>query len=199
MSAALSHCGLPVGIRRSRFIGLIRPALKARGLKTSAIRYLAEAFDKWTRDQDYAPGRICGFWHQVSGLAEELTCTERTVHSIERDLEDAQLVSRHPKANGRRDELRDCEGEKTLRKVFGINLGPIIEQAAELLAEAEVKRWLFTTPVLFDPVHVGNTKCNPRGFGDTPNPFGDVRDLDQLRRCCAGGIALHLEAFLSQP
>lgn len=112
MSATLSHCGLPVGIQRSRFIGLIRPALKARGLKTSAIRYLAEAFDKWTRDQDYEPGRICGFWHQVSGLAEELTCTERTVHSIERDLEDAQLVSRHPKANGRRDGLRDGEGEK---------------------------------------------------------------------------------------
>lgn len=140
MSATLSHCGLPVGIKRSRFIGLIRPALKARGLKTSAIRYLAEAFDKWTRDQDYAPGRICGFWHQVSGLAEELTCTERTVHSIERDLEDAQLVSRHPKANGRRDGLRDGEGEKTLRKVFGINLAPIIEQAAELVAEAEAIR-----------------------------------------------------------
>ena len=140
MSATLSHCGLPVGIQRSRFIGLIKPALKARGLKTSAIRYLAEAFDKWTRDQDYEPGRICGFWHQVSGLAEELTCTDRTVHSIERDLEDAKLVSRHPKANGRRDGLRDGEGEKTLRKVFGINLAPIIEQAAELLAEAEAIR-----------------------------------------------------------
>ena len=140
MSATLSHCGLPVGIQRTQFIGLIRPALKARGLKTSAIRYLAEAFDKWTRDQDYALGRICGFWHQVSGLAEELTCTERTVHSIERDLEDAQLVSRHPKANGRRDGLRDGEGEKILRKVFGINLAPIIEQAAELLAEAEAIR-----------------------------------------------------------
>jgi len=140
MSATLSHCGLPVGIQRSRFIGLIRPALKARGLKTSAIRYLAEAFDKWTRDQDYAPGRICGFWHQVSGLAEELTCTERTVHSIERDLVDAALVSRNPKANGRRDGLRDGEGEKSLRKVFGINLAPIIEQAAQLLAEAEAIR-----------------------------------------------------------
>ncbi|WP_299501370.1 replication initiation protein RepC [uncultured Roseobacter sp.] len=140
MSATLSHCGLPAGIERSKFIGRIKLALKARGLKTSAIVYLSKAFDNWTRDQDYEPGRICGFWHQVSGLAEEMTCTERTVHSIERDLVDAELISRHPKANGRRDGLRDSGGEKTLRKVFGINLAPIIEQAAELLAEAEAIR-----------------------------------------------------------
>lgn len=140
MSATLSHSGLPAGITRSQFIGRVKLALKARGLKTSAVVYLAKAFDSWTRDQDYEPGRICGFWHQVSGLAEEMTCTERTVHSIERDLVDAELVSRHPKANGRRDGLRDSEGDKPLRKVFGINLAPIIEQAAELLAEAETIR-----------------------------------------------------------
>lgn len=140
MSATLSHSGLPIGINRSKFIGQIKLALKARGLTTSAIRYLSDAFDKWTRDQDYEPGRICGFWHQVNDLADELTCSERTVHSIERDLVDARLVSRHPKANGRRDGLRDSEGDKTLRKVFGINLAPIIEQAAQLLAEAEAIR-----------------------------------------------------------
>lgn len=140
MSATLSHNGLPVGIKRSQFIERIAPALKARGLKTSAIVYLSKAFDNWTRDQDYEPGRICGFWHQVSGIAEKLTCTVRTVHSIESDLEDARLVSRHAKANGRRDGLRGTEGDQTLCKLFGINLAPIIVQASELLAEAEAIR-----------------------------------------------------------
>ncbi len=140
MSATLSHSGLPVGIKRTQFIDLVKPALKARGLKTSAIEYLAKAFDKWTRDQDYEPGRICGFWHQVSGLADMMTCTVRTVHSIECDLVDATMVSRHPKANGRRDGLRENDGENVLRKLFGINLAPIIEQASELLAEAEAIR-----------------------------------------------------------
>jgi len=120
MSATLSHSGLPISINRSKFIGQIKLALKARGLTTSAIRYLSD--------------------HQVNDLADELTCSERTVHSIERDLVDARLVSRHPKANGRRDGLRDSEGDKILRKVFGINLAPIIEQAAQLLAEAEAIR-----------------------------------------------------------
>lgn len=136
MSATLSHNGLPVGIKRSKFIERVAPALKARGLKSSAIEYLSKAFDKWTRDQDYEPGRICGFWHQISYLAEASHCTSRTVHSIECDLEEAVLVLRHPKANGRRDGLRGADGEKVLRKVFGINLAPIIEQASELLAEA---------------------------------------------------------------
>lgn len=140
MSVTLSHSGLPVGIKRSQFIERIAPALKARGLKTSAIVYLSKAFDNWTRDQDYEPNRICGFWHQVSSLAEKLSCTVRTVHSIECDLEDARLVSRHPKANGRRDGLREQEGENVLRKLFGINLAPIIEQACDLLAEAEAIR-----------------------------------------------------------
>lgn len=140
MSATLSHSGLPAGIRRSQFIERIAPALKARGLKTSAIVYLSKAFDNWTRDQDFEPGRICGFWHQVSGLAEKLTCTVRTIHSIESDLEDARLVSRHAKANGRRDGLREADGENVLRKLFGINLAPIIEQASALLAEAEAIR-----------------------------------------------------------
>ncbi|WP_405402021.1 replication initiation protein RepC [Paracoccus sp. Ld10] len=140
MSATLSHSGLPAGIKRSEFIERVAPALKARGLKTSAIVYLSRAFDKWTRNQDYEPGRICGFWHQVDDLAEKLTCTVRTVHSIESDLEDARLVSRHAKANGRRDGLREMEGENVLRKLFGINLAPIIEQASDLLAEAEAIR-----------------------------------------------------------
>jgi len=140
MSATLSHSGLPIGIKRSQFIERIAPALKARGLKSSAIVYLSKAFDNWTRDQDFEPGRICGFWHQVSGIAEKLTCTVRTIHSIESDLEDARLVSRHAKANGRRDGLREVEGDHTLRKLFGINLAPIIEQASELLAEAEAIR-----------------------------------------------------------
>jgi len=140
MMATLSHCVLPVGIKRSQFIGLIEPALKARGLKTSAIRYLSDAFEKWTRDQDYEPGRICGFWHQVKGLAYEMTCTERTINSIELGLVEAGLVLRHPKANGRRDGLRESDGAKVLCKLFGINLAPIIEQASELLAEAEAIR-----------------------------------------------------------
>ena len=140
MSATLSHSGLPVGIKRSQFIERIAPALKARGLKSSAIVYLSKAFDNWTRDQDFEPGRICGFWHQVSGIAEKLTCTVRTIHSIESDLEDARLVLRHAKANGRRDGLREAEGENVLRKLFGINLAPIIEQANELMAEAEAIR-----------------------------------------------------------
>lgn len=140
MSATLPHGRLPAGIDRSELIELVAPALKARGLKTSAIVYFSRAFDNWTRDQDHQPGRICGFWHQVSSLAEKLTCTVRTVHSIECDLEHANLLARQPKANGARDGLREKVGENVLRKVFGINLSPIIEQASELLAEAEAIR-----------------------------------------------------------
>lgn len=96
MSATLSHCGLSSGISRSQFIGRVKLALKAHGLKTSAIQYLAMAFNNWTRDQDYEPERICGFWHQASGLADELTCTERTVHSIEREFSKNFFHLRHP-------------------------------------------------------------------------------------------------------
>jgi hypothetical protein len=89
--------------------------------------YLSKAFDKWTRDQDYKPGRICGFWHQLKGLAKEMTCTERAIHSIELDLVKAGLVLRHPKANGSRDGLRDSEEENTLRKLFWYQLRQSLE------------------------------------------------------------------------
>jgi len=127
MSSILSHGGLPLGIRRSQFVGRIKLVSKAHALKTTAIQYLSDAFDKWTRDQDYETGRICGFWHQVNSIAVELLCSERIVHSIESDLLDAGFIARHPKVNGRRDGLRDREGAKTLRKEFGINLASIIE------------------------------------------------------------------------
>jgi len=138
MSATLRHSGLPQGISRSNFIHLVAPALKARGLKTSAIVYLSRAFNNWTRDQDYEPNRICGFWHSVSNLSSELTCTQRTVYTIECEL-DGEYVSKVSKANGGREGVREQSDRGTLRYLFGINLAPIIEKAAELLAEAEAK------------------------------------------------------------
>jgi DNA-binding Lrp family transcriptional regulator len=137
MIATLKHCGLPEDIRRSGLVEKITPALKARGLSSSAINYLSKAFEHWTRDQDYTPNRVCGFWHKVSILAEKLSVTVRTVNTIERQLENAGLIKRTIMANGARDGQRE-EGEgASLRWLMGINLAPIVEMAAELIAEAE--------------------------------------------------------------
>ncbi len=113
MSAIISHCGLPAGVKRPQFIGRVGPALEACSPKTSAIVYLSKAFDNWTRDQDYEPNRICGVRHQVNGLAEKLSCTVRTVHSIECDLEDAPASSRGTR--------KQTEGATVLQEFYGLN------------------------------------------------------------------------------
>lgn len=140
MIATLKHCGLPQGVKRFGFIEHIAPALKARGISASAIHYLAKAFEAWTRDQDYTANRVCGFWHKVGILAEKLCVTVRTINSIERQLEQAGLIKRTVMANGARDGCREAGDAAPVRWLLGINLAPIVEAAAELVAEAKAIR-----------------------------------------------------------
>lgn len=140
MIATLKHCGLPQGVKRSGFIEHVAPALKARGISASAIHYMAKAFEAWTRDQDYTTNRVCGFWHKVSVLAEKLCVSVRTINSIERQLEQAGLINRTVMANGARDGCREAGDAAPVRWLLGINLAPIVEAAAELVAEAKAIR-----------------------------------------------------------
>ena len=140
MIATLKHCGLPQGVKRSGFIEHVAPALKARGISASAIHYLAKAFEAWTRDQDYVANRVCGFWHKVGVLADKLCVSVRTINSIERQLEQAGLIKRTVMANGARDGCRQAGDAAPVRWLMGINLAPIVEAAAELVAEAKAIR-----------------------------------------------------------
>lgn len=140
MIATLKHGGLPEGVRRSGFIEYVAPALKARGISTSAISYLSKALENWTRDQDFTPNRVCGFWHKVGCLAEKLSVTVRTINSIERQLEGAGLIQRTIMANGARGGCREEGSGSPLRWLLGINLAPLVELAPALISEVETIR-----------------------------------------------------------
>ena len=138
MIATLKHLGLPEGVSRIGFIDRIRPALVARGIRATAIAYLDRAFNNWTRDQDFKPGRVCGHWNKVKVTAKQLSKSPRTINSVEVHLNKEGLIKTTPKANGARDGFRETGDKAPIRWLHGINLAPIIDMAAELIEESKV-------------------------------------------------------------
>lgn len=70
MTRPLTHCGLPDGMTRWQFYGLIESARRHLGLSKGAIAYLKVAISG-TMDDDFRAGRICSFWKSVTKIAAQ--------------------------------------------------------------------------------------------------------------------------------
>ena len=68
MTRHLTHNGLPEGMTRWQFFGLIEAARQQLGLSKGAIAYLKVAISN-TMDEDFAAGRTCSFWTSVTKIA----------------------------------------------------------------------------------------------------------------------------------
>jgi len=61
MTQHFTHCGLPVGVTRWQFLGLIQTARRRLGFTKGAVAYLKVAIS-CTQDEGFKAGRICAFW-----------------------------------------------------------------------------------------------------------------------------------------
>lgn len=134
MTQHLTHGGLPDGMTRWQFFGLIESARRQLGLSKGAIAYLKVAISN-TMDEDYVAGRICGFWTSVTKTASQAGLDRRQVARIEGSLIErgflAKSASDHSRRGGSRRDGR-------IGHEFGINLAPLIARAAEIQAAARM-------------------------------------------------------------
>lgn len=134
MTHHLTHGGLPDGMTRWQFFGLIEQARRQIGLSKGAIAYLKVAISN-TMDEDYVAGRICGFWTSVTKTASQAGLDRRQVARIEGSLIErgflAKSASDHSRRGGSRRDGR-------IGHEFGINLAPLIARAAEIQAAARM-------------------------------------------------------------
>ncbi|MCK8484331.1 hypothetical protein MUY21_09810 [Aliiroseovarius sp. S2029] len=132
MTQDLVHNGLPNGLTRWQFFGLIQTARRQLGFSKGAISYLKVALSH-TMDEDYLSGRICSFWTSVTKIATRAEIDRRQVTRIEAELINkswlVKTASDHSTRCGSRRNGRICQE-------FGINLAPLIERAAEIQAAA---------------------------------------------------------------
>lgn len=134
MTQHLTHGGLPDGMTRWQFFGLIEQARRQIGLSKGAIAYLKVAISN-TMDEDYVAGRICGFWTSVTKTASQAGLDRRQVARIEGSLIErgflAKSASDHSRRGGSRRDGR-------IGHEFGINLAPLIARVAEIQAAARM-------------------------------------------------------------
>jgi len=130
MSVTLTHCGLPEGMSPFELLDVLQKLRNRLGLRDEDLAYLRCAF-RLVRSEDFLPGRVCGFWEKVSGLADRLGFNVRRITRIETRLEACGLIRRTGAANGKRFGRRAEDGQ--IISVGGINLAPLIECAGEFL------------------------------------------------------------------
>jgi len=136
MSAALTHGGLPVGVRRIDLLSLVEDLGKrGLGLSSTATRVLRHYVWR-SRDDDYRAGRICAVWDRVCRTADDLDLCSRAINDAERELEAKGLIARTTGGNGARSGLRSGG---VIRWAAGINLAPLIERYADLRAAWEAR------------------------------------------------------------
>ncbi|KGM89660.1 Replication protein C N-terminal domain protein [Roseovarius mucosus DSM 17069] len=132
MTQHLTHGGLPDGMTRWEFFGLIESARRQLGLSKGAIAYLKVAISR-TMDEDFLAGNICSFWTSVTKIAAQAELDRRQVARIEADLVERRLLAKTASDHSRR------AGSRRDGKVgheFGINLAPLIVRVAEIQAAA---------------------------------------------------------------
>lgn len=132
MTQNLVHNGLPKGLTRWQFFGLIQTARRQLGFSKGAISYLKVAVSH-TMDEDYLSGRICSFWTSVTKIAKLAEMDRRQVARIE-----AELVTKGWLVKTAADHSTRC-GSRRNGKIyheFGINLAPLIERATEIQVAA---------------------------------------------------------------
>lgn len=133
MTQHLTHGGLPEGMTRWQFFGLIESARRQLGLSKGAIAYLKVAITN-TMDEDFLTGRICSFWTSVTKIAAQAGLDRRQVARIEAWLIEQGFLIKSASDHSRRGGHR--KGGK-IRHEFGINLAPLIARAGEVEAAAE--------------------------------------------------------------
>lgn len=132
MTQHLTHGGLPEGMTRWQFFGLIESARRQLGLSKGAIAYLKVAISN-TMDEDYVAGRICGFWTSVTKTASQAGLDRRQVARIEGNLIERGFLAKSSSDHSRRGGSRK---DGKIGHEFGINLAPLIARAAEIRAAA---------------------------------------------------------------
>lgn len=132
MTRHLTHNGLPEGMTRWQFFGLIEAARQQLGLSKVAIAYLKVAISN-TMDEDFAAGRICSFWTSVTKIAARARLDRRQVERIEAWLIENGFLIKTASDHSRRGGSRK---DGKIGHEFGINLAPLISRAAEIQAAA---------------------------------------------------------------
>lgn len=141
MTQHLTHGGLPDGMTRWQFFGLIKKARRQLGLSKGAVDYLEIAISN-TMDEDFLAGRICSFflagricsfWTSVTKISAKAELDRRQVARIEGDLIQRGLLAKTASDHSRRSGSRR---DGKIGNDFGINLAPLIARAAEVQAAA---------------------------------------------------------------
>lgn len=132
MTQHLTHGGLPGGMTRWQFFGLIERARRQLDLSKGAIAYLKVAISN-TMDEDFLAGRICSFWTSVTKIAAQAGLDRRQVARIEADLIQRGLLAKTASDRSRRDGSRR---DGKISSEFGINLAPLIARATEIQVAA---------------------------------------------------------------
>ena len=132
MTRDLTHKGLPNGMTRWQFFGLIDAARQQLGLSKGAIAYLKVAISN-TMDEDFAAGRIFSFWTSVTKIAARAGLDRRQVARIEAWLIENGFVIKTASDHSRRGGSRK---DGKIGHEFGINLAPLIARATEIQAAA---------------------------------------------------------------
>lgn len=132
MTQHLTHGGLPDGMTRWQFFGLIKKARRQLGLSNGAVSYLEVAISN-TMDEDYVAGRICGFWTSVTKTASQAGLDRRQVARIEGSLIEQGFLAKSASDHSRRGGSRK---EGKIGHEFGINLAPLIARVAEIQTAA---------------------------------------------------------------
>ena len=172
MTQHLTHDGLPDGLTRWQFFGLIERGRRQLGLSKGAIAYLKVAISN-TMDEDFAAGRICSFWTSVTKIAAQAGLDRRQIARIESDLVQRGLLAKTASDHSRR------AGSRKYGKIgneFGINLAPLIARAVEIQAAAQM--------AAFEEEEAERLRCRIKKL------FGDIR------RLCSGGATGAAEAVL---
>lgn len=132
MTQRLTHGGLPTGMSRWQFFGLIEKARRRLGLSKGAIAYLKVAISN-TMAEDFTAGRICSFWTSVTKIASQAGLDRRQVARIEASLVEQGFLIKTASDHSRRDGSRK---NGKISHEFGINLAPLIMRAVEIQTAA---------------------------------------------------------------
>jgi len=172
MTQHLTHCGLPSGMTRWQFFGLIERGRRQLGLSKGAIAYLKVAISN-TMEEDFVTGRICSFWTSVTKIAAQAGLDRRQIARIEGDLILRGLLAKTASDHSRRGGSRK---DGKIGNEFGINLAPLIARASEIQAAAR--------KAAFEEEEAERLRCRIKKL------FGDIR------RLCSGGATEAAEEVL---
>ena len=159
MTLALTHNGLPAGLTRWQFFGLIQTARRQLDLSKGAIAYLKVAIG-CTQDDDFKAGRVCAFWTSATKTAGRAEMDRRQVARIEADLigrgDLGKSASNHCRRGGSWEN-------GAIGREFGINLAPLINRVSEIQAAAR--------KAAFEEGESDHLRARIRKL------FGDIREL----------------------